>query len=91
MQITEIRIRAVNAGRVRARVSITINNSFVISGFQVVRRRNRYFVEYPKRKQPDGSYLSIVAPKDARVRKTLKERVLAEFQRATGDPVNKRS
>jgi stage V sporulation protein G len=91
VQITEVTIRLTNAGRLRARVSITINNSFMIRDVKVMRpREGGYVVEFPRRRQPDGSYLDIAAPINAETRKMLEERILAEYERVTGERVTQR-
>jgi stage V sporulation protein G len=90
VQITEVRIRPTNAGRLRARVSITINNSFMIRDIKVIQRRQRYVVEFPRRRQPDGSYLDIAAPINAEARKMIEQRILAEYEQVTGERVTQR-
>ena len=90
MRITEVRIRPTNAGRLRARASIIINNSFMISDVKVMRQKKGYVVEFPRRRQPDGSYLDIAAPINAEVRKMVEDRILAEYERVTGERVTQR-
>jgi len=62
VQITGVRIRLINGRRVRARVSITINDSFIIGDLKVIRLMKGYFVEFPRKRQPDGRYAEIAAP-----------------------------
>jgi DNA-binding cell septation regulator SpoVG len=47
---------------VRARVSITINDSFIIGDLKVIRLMKGYFVEFPRKRQPGGRYAEIAAP-----------------------------
>ena len=90
MQITEVRIRLTNGVRVRARVSITINDSFMIEELKVIRLRKGYFVEFPKKRQPDGSYAEIAAPINAETRRMIEEAIFPEFEQITGEHVTQR-
>ena len=90
VRITEIRIRPIKTGRVRARVTITLDNSFMIRGLKVIRGVRGYFVEMPRRKLPDGTYFDFVAPITAEARKLIEEKILGEFEKITGELTNKR-
>lgn len=85
MRITEVRIRPTNAGRVKARVSITINNSFMIRDLKVIRLKRGYFVQFPRKRQPDRSYAEIAAPINAEARSMIEEAAFAEFEKVTGE------
>ena len=90
MQITEVRIRPANRGRVRARVSITIDHCFMISGLKVIRGPKGYFVEMPRRKQSDGTYLDFVAPINLETRRMIERAIFVEFEKVTGERVTTR-
>ena len=89
MQITRVRIRLINGRRVRARVSITINDSFIIGDLKVIRLMKGYFVEFPKKRQPGGRYAEIAAPINAEARKTIEEKVLSEYEKVSGERMTK--
>jgi stage V sporulation protein G len=84
VRITEVRIRPTNAGRVKARVSITINDSFMIRDLKVIRLK-RDILSSSRQKQPDGSYAEIAAPINAEARSMIEEAVFAEFEKVTGE------
>ena len=90
MRITEVRIRPTNAGRVRARVSITIDDSFRVGGLRVIRRGSRYSLQFPRRRQSNGSYADLVVPMNAETRKMIEDAVFAEFEKVTGEHVTRR-
>jgi stage V sporulation protein G len=90
VQITEVKIRPTNAGRLRARVGITINDSFMITDLRVIRLGKGYFVEFPKRRQPDGSYAEIAAPINAETRRMIEQAIFAEFEKITGEHATRR-
>jgi stage V sporulation protein G len=90
VQITEVKIRLTNGDRVRARVSITINDSFMIEELKVIRLEKRYFVEFPKKRQPDGSYVEIATPINAETRRMIEQAIFAKFEKITGEQVTRR-
>ena len=89
MQITGVRIRLINGRRVRARVSITIKDSFIIGDLKVIRLMKGYFVEFPRKRQPDGRYAEIAAPINAEARKMIEEKVLSEYEKVSGERMTK--
>jgi stage V sporulation protein G len=62
----------------------------MIRDVKVMRQKEGYVVEFPRRKQPDGSYLDIAAPINAETGKMIEERILAEYEKVTGNRVTKR-
>jgi stage V sporulation protein G len=90
VQITKVKIRLTNGDRVRARVSITINDSFMIGELKVIRLGKGYFVEFPKKRQPDGSYVEIAAPINAETHRMIEQAIFAEFEKVTGEQVTRR-
>ncbi|NLW17325.1 MAG: septation regulator SpoVG, partial [Firmicutes bacterium] len=57
MQITDVRIRKINTeGRMKAIVSITLDDEFVIHDVRIVDGNNGLFVAMPSRKTPDGEF-----------------------------------
>jgi DNA-binding cell septation regulator SpoVG len=89
VQITGVRIRRINGRRVRARVSITINDSFIIGDLKVIRLRKGYFVEFSRKRQPDGRYAEIAATLNAEARKMIEEKVLSEYEKVSGERMTK--
>jgi stage V sporulation protein G len=90
MEITEVQIIPADGDRLKAYVTITIDNCFVISELKVIRGPKGYFVDMPKRKRTGGDYLDIVFPLNDETRKMLEERILAEYKKIIGEPVKRR-
>ncbi|HPZ22161.1 MAG TPA: septation protein SpoVG family protein, partial [Bacillota bacterium] len=60
MNITDIRIRRVSsAGRMKAVVSVTFDDQFVVHDIKVVEGNNGYFVAMPSRKGADGEFRDV--------------------------------
>ncbi|MBT9176678.1 MAG: putative septation protein SpoVG [Firmicutes bacterium] len=82
MNITDVRIRKVsNEGRMKAIVSITIENAFVIHDVRVVDGNNGLFVAMPSRKTPTGEFRDIAHPINSSTRERIQSEVLEAYRR----------
>lgn len=80
MTITEVRItRLESDGKIRAMVSVTFDECFVVTGLKVLEGSNGLFVSMPSRKLPDGTYKDICFPVTKDTRETIQEAVLARY------------
>lgn len=80
--ITDVRIRKINTeGRMKAIVSITLDDEFVIHDVRVVDGNNGLFVAMPSRKTPEGEFRDIAHPINSETRERLQEAVLAAYER----------
>lgn len=80
MNITEVKIRHIYPeGRLRAIVSLTIDNEFVIHDIKIIEGPDRVFVAMPSRKEADGTYRDIAHPINAQVRQELEEKIITEY------------
>lgn len=81
MEITDIKIRRIiTEGRLRAVVSITIDNMLAVHDIKVVQGDERLFVAMPSRKDENGVFRDIVHPISAAARKLIEERILETYQ-----------
>ena len=63
MQITDVRVRKVTKeGKMKAVVSITIDNEFVVHDIKVIDGEKGLFIAMPSRKAADGEYRDIAHP-----------------------------
>lgn len=83
MNITDVRIRKINAeGKMKAIVSVTLDDAFVIHDVKVVEGQNGLFVAMPSRKTPDGEYRDIAHPITPSAREVISVAVLAAYEEA---------
>jgi len=80
IEITEVRISLRDDDKLKAFVSITLNDSFVIRGLKVIKGNTGVFVAMPSRKRPDGQHQDLAHPINDVTRKYLTERVMAEYE-----------
>lgn len=81
MNITDIKIRKIyeDDSRLRALVSITVDEEFAIHDIKVIQGQERYFVAMPSRKEENGTFRDIAHPIKADVRQSLEEKILAAY------------
>lgn len=80
MNITEIKVRRIyNEGRLRALVSVTIDNDIAVHDIKVIEGPERFFVAMPSRKDENGTFRDIVHPISVEARKQLEDAVLKEY------------
>ncbi|MCR4443040.1 MAG: septation regulator SpoVG [Peptococcaceae bacterium] len=83
MDITDVRIRKINQeGRMKAIVSVTFDNAFVVHDVKVVEGTNGLFVAMPSRKTPEGEFKDIAHPISSDVREIIQTAVLKAYQEA---------
>ena len=83
MEITDVRVRRVTKeGKMKAFVSITIDNEFAVHDIKIVQGDKRLFVAMPSRRDENGVFRDIVHPITAEAREEIEERVLKAFERA---------
>ncbi|HNR03846.1 MAG TPA: septation regulator SpoVG [Bacillota bacterium] len=80
MEITDVRIRKVNAeGKMKAVVSVTFDNEFVVHDIKVIEGQEGLFIAMPSRKTPDGEFKDIAHPINSSTRERLQTSILEEY------------
>ena len=83
MKITDIRVRLVNNNdKLKAVASITIDDELVVHDIKVINGKDGYFLSMPSRKTDDGKFKDIVHPIKTEVRESLKEQIMAAYEKA---------
>jgi stage V sporulation protein G len=86
VEITEVRVSLRNDDKLKAFVSVTLNDSFVVRGLKIIRGNSGLFVAMPSRKRPDGQHQDLAHPINDTTRKYLTEMVMAEYERELRNP-----
>lgn len=82
MNITDVRIRKVaKEGKMKAIVSITIDNQFVIHDIKVIEGEKGLFIAMPSRKASDGEYRDIAHPINTETRESLQKLILDTYEK----------
>ena len=81
MQITEVRIRKVEKeGKMKAVVSITIDEEFVVHDIKIIEGEKGLFIAMPSRKAADGEYRDIAHPINSDTRDRIQKLILEKYQ-----------
>mgnify|MGYP000858397632 CR=1 FL=1 len=83
MTITDVRIRKIAAeGKMKAIVSITFDNEFVVHDIKVIEGQNGLFIAMPSRKTPDGEFKDIAHPINTDTREKIQLAILKAYEAA---------
>ena len=81
MKITDVRIRKVaREGTMKAVVSITIDEEFVVHDIKVIEGEKGLFIAMPSRKASDGEYRDIAHPINSSTRDCIQSLILEKYQ-----------
>jgi len=82
VEITDIKVRKINAeGRMKAVVSITFDDTFVVHDIKVIEGQDKLFIAMPSRKTPDGEFKDIAHPINSEMRETIQTKILEEYEK----------
>jgi len=86
MQITDIKVRKINAeGRMKAVVSVTFDDAFVVHDIKVIEGQEKLFIAMPSRKTPDGEFKDIAHPINAEMRELLQQMILSKYEESLNE------
>jgi len=81
MTITEVRVSLRDDAKLKAFVSITLDDAFVVRGLKIIQGKDRRpFVAMPSRKKKDGEYQDIAHPISQRMRDEMERAILAAYE-----------
>lgn len=82
MEITDVKIRKlITEGRLRAIISITLDNQLAVHDIKVVQGDERLFVAMPSRKDENGIFRDIVHPISLEARASIENEILDAYTR----------
>lgn len=82
MEVTDIRLRRIQSdGRMRAIVSVTFDEAFVIHDIRVIEGNSGLFVAMPSKRTPEGEFRDIAHPINSGTREKIQSAVLGEYER----------
>lgn len=90
MEITDIKVFPVDEDKLRAYVTITLDDCFVVRDLKVIQGTSGLFVAMPAKKRKDGTYKDIAHPLNAETRERMERQILAEFAKHSHDTLPRR-
>lgn len=80
MKVTDVRLRKIQTdGRMKALVSITLDESFVIHDLRVIEGNSGLFVAMPSKRTPDGEFRDIAHPINSEMRQEIQDAVMKVY------------
>lgn len=87
MQITDVRVRKITKeGKMKAIVSITLDDEFVVHDIKVIEGEKGLFIAMPSKKATDGEYRDIAHPINSTTRETIQSMILNSYEKALEEP-----
>ena len=80
MEITEVRVFPIEEDKLKAFVSIIIDDCFVVSDIKIINGNNGLFISMPSKKRKNGTFRDIAHPLNNETRKMIEEKVLARYR-----------
>ena len=87
MEITDVRVRKIaKEGKMKAIVSITFDNEFVVHDIKVIEGEKGLFIAMPSKKASDGEYRDIAHPINSNTRDRIQSTILESYEKALQEP-----
>ena len=87
MQITDVRVRKIaKEGKMKAVVSITFDDEFVVHDIKVIEGDKGLFIAMPSKKATDGEYRDIAHPINSDTRAVIQDIILKKYQEVLEAP-----
>jgi stage V sporulation protein G len=81
MEITDIRVFPVHEEKLKAYVTITLDNCFVIRDLKIIHGNTGLFIAMPAKRRKDGTYRDIAHPLNAVTRDRMEKTILVAYER----------
>lgn len=79
MEVTNVRVFPVEEDKLKAFVTITFDNCFIVRDLKIINGNKGLFVAMPSKKKKDGTFGEVAHPLNAETRAKIEEAVLSEY------------
>jgi stage V sporulation protein G len=81
LEITDVKVFPVDEDKLKAYVTITLDNCFIVRDLKVIHGNTGLFIAMPNKRRKDGTYKDIAHPLDNGTRERMERAILAEYER----------
>lgn len=82
MKVTDVRVRKINnEGKMKAIVSVTFDEEFVVHDIKIIEGQNGLFIAMPSRRMADGEFRDIAHPINSEMRARIQDIVFEEYHK----------
>ncbi len=90
MEITQVKVFPVEEERLKAYVSIVLDDCFLVSDLKVIQGPNGVFVSMPSKRKKNGEFKDVAHPLNRETRERMERRILTEYEKVrTEAPVDR--
>ena len=94
MRVTEVKVFPVTDDKLKAFVSVVLDNCFMVNDIKVIEGREGRFISMPSRRKRNGKFKDIAHPLNSDTRQMLESEILDEYERllnGDGTPAPRKS
>jgi stage V sporulation protein G len=89
MNITQVKVFPVTEEKLKAYVSIVLDDCFLVSDLKVIQGPNGLFISMPSKRKKNGEFKDVAHPLNRETRERMEKRILEEYDRVrTTAPVD---
>ena len=81
MEITQVRVFPVEEEKLKAYVSIILDECFLVSDLKVIQGPNGLFISMPSKRKKNGEFKDIAHPLNRETRDRMERQILEEYER----------
>jgi len=81
MEITDVRVFPVDEEKLKAYVTITLDNCFVVRDLKIIHGSTGLFIAMPAKRRKDGTYKDIAHPLNTVTRIRMEKAILLEYEK----------
>ena len=85
MQITEIKVFPVREEKLKAFVSIVLDECFMVNDIKVIKGKEGFFISMPSRRKRNGKFKDVAHPLNNETRRVMEEKILAAYEDALSE------
>ena len=82
MTITDVKVHPVDQEKLKAYVSIVLDDCFLVSDIKIISGPTGLFVSMPSKKKKTGEFKDVAPPLNRETRQWMEERILGEYDRS---------
>jgi stage V sporulation protein G len=92
MEITEVKVFPVDEEKLKAYITVVLDNCFVVRDLKIISGAGGLFVAMPSKRRKDGSFQDIAHPLNQATREIMEKKILdsylEEIRNSPGEPVS---
>ena len=81
MEITQVKVFPVEEEKLKAYVSIVLDDCFLVSDLKVIQGPNGLFISMPSKRKKNGEFKDVAHPLNRETRERMEKRILEEYER----------